>query len=151
MKTPILVFFVDHSFVALCIWIHERKITFFLWSRFSLGRMRMWESVFVWLSLTVCDRPHLPEGGGYLLDDGFCDFAFGFAQNDRGGKYTAEIDNFRNRETNLIERPNIPTKKGFDAMCIGFWLMLGTLFFYWFMCLAFNKSGSNPAVCRCIV
>ncbi|MEL0181414.1 MAG: hypothetical protein VXA33_18080 [Deltaproteobacteria bacterium] len=29
--------------------------------------------------------PPLPEGEGYLLDDGFCDFAFGFAQNDSVG------------------------------------------------------------------
>ena len=27
--------------------------------------------------------PPLPEGEGYFFDDGFCDFAFGFAQNDR--------------------------------------------------------------------
>jgi hypothetical protein len=29
--------------------------------------------------------PPLPEEKGYSLDDGFCDFAFGFAQNDRVG------------------------------------------------------------------
>ena len=29
--------------------------------------------------------PSLPKGGGYFLVDGFCDFAFGFAQNDRVG------------------------------------------------------------------
>jgi len=29
--------------------------------------------------------PPLPEGEGYSLDDGFCDFAFGSAQNDRVG------------------------------------------------------------------
>ena len=60
------------------------------------------------------------EGEGNLMNDGFCDFAFGSAQNDRGGKYTAEIENFRNRETNHIEKPNIPTKKGFVVMCIEF-------------------------------
>ena len=27
--------------------------------------------------------PPPPEGEGYFLDDGFCDFAFGSAQNDR--------------------------------------------------------------------
>ena len=27
----------------------------------------------------------LPEDEGYFLEDGFCDFAFGFAQNDRVG------------------------------------------------------------------
>jgi len=63
--------------------------------------------------------PH-PEGEGYFLDDGFCDFAFGSAQNDRVGKYTAKSESSRNRDTNHIEKPNIPTKKGFGAMCIGF-------------------------------
>ena len=29
--------------------------------------------------------PPLPEGEGSLLDDGFCDFAFGSAQNDMLG------------------------------------------------------------------
>ena len=62
----------------------------------------------------------LPEGEGNLLENGFCDFAFGFAQNDRGGKYTAKSESSGNRETNLTERPNIPTKKGSGAMCIGF-------------------------------
>ena len=34
--------------------------------------------------------PPLPKGEGYFMDDGFCDFAFGFAQNDRGeGRHTA--------------------------------------------------------------
>ena len=68
-------------------------------------------------SVTV---PPLPEGEGNLLENGFCDFAFGFAQNDRGGKYTAKSESSGNRETNLTERPNIPTKKGSGAMCIGF-------------------------------
>jgi hypothetical protein len=36
-------------------------------------------------------------------------------------------------------------------MCIGFWLMLATLASDWFICWLFNKSGSNCAVCRCIV
>ncbi len=34
------------------------------------------------LSATV---PPLPEGEGYCLDDGFCDIAFGYAQNDSIG------------------------------------------------------------------
>ena len=38
----------------------------------------------------------LPEGEGNLMDDGFCDFAFGSAQNDRGGKYTAKSESSRN-------------------------------------------------------
>ena len=48
--------------------------------------MRVWGKVFL-------SGPHPPsgmvptlfEGEGNLLDDGFCDFAFGFAQNDRLG------------------------------------------------------------------
>jgi len=62
----------------------------------------------------------LPEGEGYLLEHGFCDFAFGFAQNDLGGRYTAKIDSFRISETNHTEKPNIPTNKGSGALCIGF-------------------------------
>ena len=69
---------------------------------------------------TYATVPSLPEGGGYLLENGFCDFAFGFAQNDRGGKYTAKIESSWNRETNLIERPNVPTQKESVAMCMGF-------------------------------
>ena len=34
------------------------------------------------LSATV---PPLPGGEDYFWDDGFCDFAFGYAQNDRVG------------------------------------------------------------------
>ena len=50
--------------------------------------------------LTSATVATLFEGEGNLMNDGFCDFAFGFAQNYRSGKYTAEIENFRNRETN---------------------------------------------------
>ena len=63
------------------------------------------------------------------------------------GKYTAKSESSRNRETNHREKPNIPIKKGFGAMCIGFWLMLGTSFFDWFMCWVFNKSGFDLGVC----
>ena len=62
----------------------------------------------------------LPEGEGNLLDDGFCDFAFGFAQNDRGGRYTAKSESSRNRETNHREKLIIPIKKGTGAICMGF-------------------------------
>ena len=48
---------------------------------------------------TSATIPHLPDEEGYLLDHGFCDFAFGSAQNDRGGKYTAKSESSRNRET----------------------------------------------------
>jgi len=85
------------------------------WSIESLGK-GLWSGLHP-QSVTV---PPLPEGEGNLLENGFCDFAFGFAQNDRGGKYTAKSESSGNRETNLTERPNIPTKKGSGAMCIGF-------------------------------
>ena len=38
---------------------------------------REWGKVFFYRpSPTVCDGPGLPKGKGYLLDDGFCNFAF---------------------------------------------------------------------------
>ena len=48
-------------------------------------------------SVTV---PPLPEGEGNLLENGFCDFAFGFAQNDRVVWGAAKSQSFRTRETN---------------------------------------------------
>ena len=33
----------------------------------------------------------VPEGGGYSWDDGFCDFAFGSAQNDSIGGDIGEL------------------------------------------------------------
>ena len=89
--------------------------------RFPSGRLRVLSKVlFLGTHPQSATILPLPEGEGNLLDDGFCDFAFGFAQNDRGGKYTAKSESSGNRETNLTERPNIPTKKGSGAMCIGF-------------------------------
>ena len=38
--------------------------------------------------------PPLPEGEDYLMDDGFCDFAFGFAQNDRVGSILRKVKVF---------------------------------------------------------
>ena len=52
----------------------------------------------------------LPGGEGYLLDDGFCDFAFGYAQNDRVGGILRKVKVFRLE--NL-------TKRESGAMCIG--------------------------------
>ena len=74
------------------------------WSIESLGKGLL--SGLHPLSVTV---PHFPDDEGNLMDDGFCDFAFSSAQNDSGGKYTAKSENFRNRETNHVENPNIPT------------------------------------------
>ena len=53
-------------------------------------------------------------GEGYLLDDGFCDFAFGYAQNDRVGGILRKVKVFRSE--NL-------TKRKFGAMCTCFWLI----------------------------
>jgi hypothetical protein len=36
----------------------------------------------------------VPEGGGYSWDDGFCDFAFGSAQNDRVGSILRRLKVF---------------------------------------------------------
>jgi len=47
--------------------------------------------------------PPLPEGEGYFLDDGFCDFAFSFAQNDRVVWGAGKSISFRTRETNRKE------------------------------------------------
>ena len=90
------------------------------------------ENVLSWVD-EVCEKVLFPvpqptsatvatlfKGEGNLLDDGFCVFSFGFAQNDRGGKYTAKSESSRNRETNHREKPNIPIKKGTGAMCMGF-------------------------------
>ena len=59
--------------------------------------------------------PPFPEGEGYFLDDGFCDFAFGSAQNDRVVWVVGKRISFRTRETN---------KKKSDAVCTVIRLML---------------------------
>ena len=64
--------------------------------------------------------PPLPEGEGYFLDDGFCDFAFGSAQNDRVGGILRRVKVFG---------LNKPTKRKSDAVCIVIGLMLCRLFF----------------------
>ena len=60
-------------------------------------------------SPTVCDGPPLPEDEGSLLDDGFCDFAFGSAQNDRLGGIGGRVKVF------ISEKP---TKNGSIALCM---------------------------------
>ena len=82
MKTPILVFFADHHLLHLAVeFTSERKL-------FPLENVLSWadeecEKVFLsGLHPPSTTVPPLPEGKGYLLDDGFCDFAFGSAQND---------------------------------------------------------------------
>ena len=53
--------------------------------------------------------PHLPKGNGYFLDNEFCDFAFGFAQNDRVGGILRRVKVFG------LEKP---TKRESGAMFI---------------------------------
>ena len=59
--------------------------------------------------------PPLPEGEGYFLDDGFCDFAFGSAQNDRVGGILRRVKVFGLGK---------PTERKSDAVCIVIGLML---------------------------
>ena len=47
--------------------------------------------------------PPLPEGEGYFLDDGFCYFAFGSAQNDSVVWGAGKSISFRTKETNQKE------------------------------------------------
>jgi hypothetical protein len=54
--------------------------------------------------------PPLPEGKGYFLDDGFCDFAFGSAQNDRVGGMLVRVKVFISKK---------PTKNESIALCMG--------------------------------
>jgi len=69
--------------------------------RFPSGRMRgVRKCFYLALNHRLRRSPLSRKEGGYLLDDGFCDFAFGFAQNDRGVRYTAMSESFRIRETN---------------------------------------------------
>ena len=68
-------------------------------------------------SPTVCDGPPLQEGEGYFLDNGFCDFAFGYAQNDRGERHTAQSESFRAGET-----------KHKEIWCYAHWVLTLCLF-----------------------
>ena len=70
-------------------------------------------------SPTVCDGPPVPEGGGYSWDNGFCDFAFGSAQNDRVGGILRRVKFFGLGK---------PTERKPDAVCIVIGLMLCRLF-----------------------
>ena len=52
-------------------------------------------------------------GKGTFWEDGFCDFAFGSAQNDRGGRHTAKSESIRTRET-----------KHKGVWCYAHWLLM---------------------------
>ena len=64
--------------------------------------------------LTSATVATLFEGEGNLMNDGFCDFAFGSAQNDRVGGILRRV------KVLGIEKPTIPIKKGTGAICMGF-------------------------------
>ena len=51
-----------------------------------------------------------PEGEGSLMDYGFCDFAFGSAQNDRLGEIRGRVKVFISKK---------PTKNVSGALCMG--------------------------------
>ena len=56
--------------------------------------------------------PHT-QGEGIYWEDGFCDFAFGSAQNDRGERHTTQSESIRAGETE---------HKGF--WCYAHWLLM---------------------------
>jgi len=68
--------------------------------------------------------PPLPEGEGYLWDDGFCDFAFGSAQNDRVVWGAGKSESYHFRETNIKGVWSLVYWSLIDALCIGFGLIL---------------------------
>ena len=55
-------------------------------------------------------RPPSTGGRGIFLDDGFCDFAFGSAQNDRVGGILRRVKVFISKK---------PTKNESIALCMG--------------------------------
>ena len=62
--------------------------------------------------------PHLALGEDYSLDDGFCDFAFGSAQNDRMGSIMLRMKVFRLEKPNRKESSTL--RFFFDALSTGF-------------------------------
>ena len=64
----------------------------------------------------------VPEDEGYSWNNGFCDFAFGSAQNDRVGSILRRVKVFRSMN---------PTKRESAAMCIDIGLMLYALVLGW--------------------
>ena len=81
-----------HAGLARSCRIHcfnKRRKTFSLEKRYPPNGWGVGESVFVWPSPTiVCDAPPLSRRARIIFwEDGFCDFAFGSAQNDRSEAY----------------------------------------------------------------
>ena len=75
------------------------------------------------------DNPSKHPGKGTFWEDGFCDFAFGSAQNDRGGRHTAQSESIRTGETR---------HKGF--WCYAHWLLTQNILVVDGLCInvAFN-------------
>ena len=67
------------------------------------------ESVLHRPSPSVCDAPPLQESESYFMDDGFCDFAFGFAQNDRVGGILRRV------KVLGIEKPTIERNQTYQS------------------------------------
>jgi len=64
------------------------------------GRMRgVWKVLFQGPHPPSVTVPPLPESEGYSWDDGFCDFAFGSAQNDRVGGILRRLKVFGLKKT----------------------------------------------------
>ena len=57
------------------------------------------------------------EGEGNLMDDGFCDFAFGFPQNDRVGSILRRVKIF-GIEKLIIERNQTYQPKRELVLCV---------------------------------
>ena len=147
MKTPIQVFFVDHSFVALGSWIHERKKTFFLWSRFSLVLVRS-----VWKCSSPAQNQRLQRSLLSLRARVICwmmDSASSPSASRRmtGWEVYCEEWKFLESRNQPYRETKHTNPKGICCYVYGFLMMLGTSFFDWFMCLALNKSSSNHVVC----
>ena len=102
--------------------------------RFPSGRLRVLGKVlFPGTHPQSTKVSPLPEGEGNLLDDGFCDFAFGSAQNDRVGSILRRVK-VLGIEKPTLQRDQTYQPKGICCYVYRILMMLGTSFFDWFMC-----------------
>ena len=135
------------SFVALGSWIHERMKTFFLWSRFSLGRMR---------SVWKCSSPALNQRMRLFplsRREGVICWKMDSATSPSAprrmtgwGVYCEEWKFSKLRNQTYWETKHT-NQKGNWCYVYRILMMLGISFFDWFMCWLFNKSGSYRGVC----
>jgi len=93
---------------------HKAKENLHLWEEEAWqGRWGVCESILPRPSPIFIDGPTSPGGCGFIHVSGFCDFALGFAQNDRGGRHPVKMEGLE------LEEP----KKGSLAL----WYK----FYYW--------------------